>query len=99
LLTSGRIGPPAQGKLVRTFHFFIDDARCGDDPQQFTVSARDESRARQLAERMMAESLHHLGVEVWEDGKRLFGLGSLAGRSLRDGPPPQTDPSEGGQHP
>jgi hypothetical protein len=45
------------------------------------VQARHEARARQIAERMHAESEHHHGVEVCEKGVRLFGLGSFALRT------------------
>jgi len=65
---------------MRTFHFYVDDRRCGS-PRELRVQARDEPRARQLAERMLAESEHHLGVEVCERGSRLFGLGSFATRT------------------
>jgi hypothetical protein len=65
---------------MRTFHFYIDDRRSGS-PRELQVQARDEQRARQLAERMLAESEHHLGVEVCEQGVRRFGLGSFATRT------------------
>jgi hypothetical protein len=39
------------------------------------------SGPRALAERMQAESRHHRGVEVCEEGGRLFGLGSFSDRS------------------
>ena len=65
---------------VRSFQFFIDDARSGA-PRRFAVQARDEHRAREIAERILAESDHHLGVEVCENGTRVFGLGTLSVRT------------------
>jgi hypothetical protein len=65
---------------MRTFHFYVDDARCGT-PREFVVEAGGEDRARTLAERMLADSEHHLGVEVCEDGQRLLGVGSFATRT------------------
>jgi hypothetical protein len=65
---------------MRTFHFYIDDRRCGA-PRSLTVQARDEARAEELARVMLANSRHHIGIEVCEDGRRLFGLGSFAHRS------------------
>lgn len=65
---------------MRTFHFYIEDARCGQT-RSLTVQARDERRAREMAEGVLAQSEHHRGVEVCEDGRRLFGLGSFAGKS------------------
>jgi hypothetical protein len=65
---------------MRTYHFYVDDARCGS-PRELTVQARDERRARELAERMLSDSEHHLGVEVCERGHRLLGVGSFATRT------------------
>ena len=65
---------------MRTFAFFIDDRRCAE-PRTITVETRDEGRARELAERMLAQSEHHLGVEVCDDGRRVFGIGSFGDRS------------------
>jgi len=65
---------------MRTFHFYVDDAR-SDDPRELVVQTRDHLRAREMAEKMQAESEHHRGVEVCEKGSRLFGLGSFAARS------------------
>jgi hypothetical protein len=73
---------------VRRFHFYIDDTRC-DEPRVLLVQARDERRAREIAERMLTQSADHTGVEVCENGVRLFGLGSMARRTWceRDGAP------------
>jgi len=62
------------------YHFFIDDDRY-EAPVELEVRVGSEPRARQLAERSLAQSPHHLGVEVCEDGARLFGLGSFATRT------------------
>ena len=65
---------------MRNFHFHLEDERF-EAPQELVVEASGEARARQIAERMLAQSIHHKGVDVWEDGRRLFGLGSYAARS------------------
>ena len=65
---------------MRTFHFYVEDARCGA-PKVFVVEAAGEARARVLAEQMLAQSEHHLGVEVCEDGRRHFGVGTFTDRS------------------
>jgi len=38
----------------------------------------DVMRALRAADRLIDESSHHRGVEVSENGRRLFGLGSRA---------------------
>jgi hypothetical protein len=65
---------------MRTFHFYIDDARCGV-PRELVVEAIHEARAREMAEQMRAKSEHHHGVEVCEQGARLFGVGTFAHRT------------------
>ena len=45
------------------------------------VEVRTEARARVLAERVLAESSNHLGVEVWEGENRLFTVGQ-SGRQV-----------------
>lgn len=66
---------------MRRFHFYIDDDRHAV-PTEMTVEVATEARARELAERILAESSHHLGVEVCEDGERVLGLGSLGHRTI-----------------
>ncbi len=65
------------------FQLFIDDDRYSVPTVQIII-VESEERAREAAEQMLNESHHHHGVEVCEQGRRLFGLGSFA--TLR-GPP------------
>ncbi len=44
------------------------------------VEVRTEARARELAERVLKEAPNHLGVDVWEGEKHLFGVGESGGR-------------------
>ena len=66
---------------MRSFHFYIDDVS-RSRPTEFQVEVASEARARELAEEMLARSTNHLGVEVCERGRRLFGLGTFATRSI-----------------
>ena len=66
---------------AETFEIFIDDDRYAV-PTLYLVTAPDEARALTLAERMVAESPHHLGAELCLDGRRLAGIGSFAMRQL-----------------
>ena len=60
---------------MQDFEFYVDDDR-SRDPRVFVVMTRDSERARVLAGRCLAESAHHLGIEVRSARQRLFGLGS-----------------------
>ncbi|MFL5298472.1 MAG: hypothetical protein ACJ798_19005 [Phenylobacterium sp.] len=62
-----------------TFEIFVDDRRY-TVPTLHLVSADDEVGARDIAERLLSESSHHVGAEVWWEGKLLLGLGSFAVR-------------------
>jgi hypothetical protein len=42
------------------------------------VAIAEEGQVRVIAQRVLAESSHHLGVEVFQGGARLFGIGSVA---------------------
>jgi hypothetical protein len=69
---------------LREFQFFVTDARYAV-PSLHIVRAANEAKAREIAERLLAESPHHLGVEVLDDdGARLFAIGDVGS----DGPPP-----------
>ena len=70
-----------------TFEIFVDDRRYAV-PTLHLVSAADERGAREIADRLLSESIHHVGAEVWWEGKLLVGLGSFATRprSRRDLP-------------
>lgn len=70
---------------MRDFVFLIGDDR-REQPSLMLVSAVSEARARQIAERILAESSHRLSVEVWEDEARLFvvrAAGGAAGEAPR----------------
>ena len=54
---------------------------------ELIVEAANEARARELAEGIMARSPNFVGVEVCEDGERLFGVGTLAERTVCGGAP------------
>jgi hypothetical protein len=65
---------------LRTFTVYIEDDRYSV-PTLNVISLRDDVRAREWAEGAMQENPHYRGVEVCEDGERLFGVGSLAERA------------------
>ena len=64
---------------MRTFQIYIDDDRYSV-PTLHLATVAGEARALEIAKRLLEDSDHHLGVEVCEEGKPLFGLGSLARR-------------------
>jgi hypothetical protein len=64
---------------LRTFTFYIEDDRYSV-PTLHIAAMEDEALAREWAETAMRRNPHYLGVEVCEDGERLFGLGVLAER-------------------
>ena len=66
---------------MRTFQIYIDDNRY-TVPTLHVATLTGEERALAIAEKLLAESEHHIGVEVAEDGRRLFGLGSLDPENL-----------------
>ncbi len=70
---------------MRVFQLYIHDNRYSV-PTLSLVTATDPEDARALALSLMAEREHHLGVEVFEAGARLFGLGSLASSDLFPAP-------------
>ncbi len=59
----------------RMYEFYVDDDR-QEGPVLTIRSARSEAHARRIAEGLLEEP-HHRGVEVWQGGQLLFGLGSL----------------------
>ena len=65
---------------MRYFELFIDDER-SPTPTLMFVEMSDERRVLGYAREKLQESRHYRGIEVFENGLRLFGLGSLA-----DGP-------------
>jgi hypothetical protein len=66
---------------MRSFRIYIDDRRFAR-PGELTVMVASQARALEMAEKIMARSEHHVGVEVSEHGWRLSGLGTLATRSI-----------------
>jgi hypothetical protein len=58
---------------LRDFQLIVVDER-RSVPGLLMVLARDEARAREFAHRVLAESRHHLGVEVLEYGLPLFNI-------------------------
>ena len=58
------------------FQFYVTDDRYGVRSLML-VQTRDETAARALAERMLADD-HHQGVEVWRDERLLFSVGDPA---------------------
>ena len=67
------------------FEIYLDDDRYAV-PTLHLVVADDPAMAFVMAERLIADSPHHLGAEICLDGRRVAGLGSYATRSV----PPQT---------
>lgn len=61
---------------MRDFEIYIDDDRYRA-PTLIFVHMSDEQRVREFAQLKLDEDKRHRGVEVREDGVRLFGLGSL----------------------
>jgi hypothetical protein len=70
---------PPREPALRAFAVYIDDDRYSV-PTLNIISLSDEARARAWADGAMRENPHYRGVEVCEDGERLFGVGSLADR-------------------
>ena len=66
---------------MATYQLFIEDDRYAVTTLRF-LSVLDERGARDTAEKAMLESSHHLGVELYRDDRRVFGMGSLGGRML-----------------
>jgi hypothetical protein len=56
---------------MRDISFFTDDDRYPTPTLRF-VSVVNSSQARARAERLLAESGHHICVEVWENDALLF---------------------------
>jgi hypothetical protein len=72
---------------VRDFELYIEDDRYRT-PTLIFVHMSDEQRVREFAEAKLGEDTRHRGVEVRENGVRLFGLGTLADVPARE---PQPD--------
>lgn len=61
-----------------TFEIYFDDDRYGVPTLHLLTTEDDDDAARATAERMLGENAHYRGAELWRDGRRLLGLGSLA---------------------
>jgi hypothetical protein len=59
------------------FEVFIDDDRYSV-PSLYLITANSEARARAKAEELLRASDHHQGIELRQDGERIFALGSVA---------------------
>jgi hypothetical protein len=59
------------------FEVFIDDDRYSV-PSLYLITANSEARARAKAEELLRASDHHHGIELRQDGERIFALGSFA---------------------
>ncbi|MGH7025453.1 MAG: hypothetical protein ACREEB_17945 [Caulobacteraceae bacterium] len=66
---------------MSNFELIVHDDRYSV-PTHRMVAVTDERRVREIAERLLAESAHHHGVEVFEYGVRRFALGSAADRPI-----------------
>lgn len=61
------------------FEIYVDDTRYAVPTLHFIV-ATTVAHARAAAERLLAESAHHVGAELRLAGERIEGLGSFATR-------------------
>jgi hypothetical protein len=55
----------------------MEDDRYGT-PTLIFLQMKDEQRVREFAQKILEEDERHRGIEVRENGARLFGLGTLA---------------------
>ena len=67
-----------------TFEIYLDDDRYSV-PTLHLIVADDPAIALALAQKMVADSPHHLGAEVCLEGERVAGLGSFALRRVPPG--------------
>ena len=63
---------------VRDFEIYVDDDRYST-PTLILIQVKDDKRALEFAQKKLEEDARHRGVEVRENGVRLFGLGTFAG--------------------
>jgi hypothetical protein len=59
-------------------------------PTLHIVQAANAEAARELAKQLIADSLHHLGAEIVDDGEVIFTLGYIGAQ-----PPPSRPPGGG----
>jgi len=58
---------------VQAYDYFVHDDR-RDSPIRRRAHVQGYDDARRLAERILRETYHHVSVEVWSEGKRVFTL-------------------------
>jgi hypothetical protein len=58
------------------FEIYVDDDRYSV-PSLYLITVQTVERARAMADGMLRDSEHHLGVEVRQGGERLYGGGTL----------------------
>lgn len=75
ILNSVTEGKRRPQEVMRSFHILVADDRYSV-PNLRLVQALDEAAARDIADRVLAESGHHRGVEVWEDDTQVFAMAS-----------------------
>jgi hypothetical protein len=68
------------------YEFYIEDDRYSV-PSLHLVAADDVDHALHLAETLLRNSIHHLGVEVCADGEMVFAIGAAGPVGLRDAAP------------
>jgi hypothetical protein len=59
------------------FEIYVDDDRYAV-PTLHLVSANDESAARHVVDLLLSENPHHLGAELYFEGRLICGVGSFA---------------------
>jgi hypothetical protein len=56
---------------VQAYDYFVHDDR-RDSPVRRRAHVQGSDDARRLAERILRETYHHVSVEVWSQGERVF---------------------------
>lgn len=64
------------------YELYLDDDRYAV-PTLHLIVTDDPASARRTAERLLCENSHHLGAELWGDGRRLARLPLSGPRALR----------------
>lgn len=64
-------------QLQPIFEIYVDDSRYAV-PTLHLMPAPDEASARQIVERILSESTHHVGAELCYDGELLAAVGTFA---------------------
>jgi hypothetical protein len=72
------LGPLCRGTPMASFQVYVHDDRC-PAPRLRLNLVTDEVRLMGIAERVLAESDHYTGVEVFDQEGRRFSLGSEGG--------------------